>query len=77
MSKVIRIGLINAHYYNLLANYFKIKKTYRLVIRKKQWLALQQNTEVYFKDCNIYIIYKAVCYMFNGNLQLLLVHIYY
>ena len=46
------------------------------IARKYDWPILYCNIEIYVKECNVYLAFKAICHKPYGDLQLLLVPIY-
>ena len=69
--KAIQTELISRHHNNLLAGYFGIEKTYKLLAQKYYWLTLRHNIKAYIKGINICLAFKAVYHKPYGNLQLL------
>lgn len=77
ISNIIHFEIISRHYNNLLANYFRIKKTKKLIARNYFWPTFCQNIETYVKDYNICLASKIVyCKLFE-DFQSLLISIYY
>lgn len=76
IPKVLQIKLISRYYNNLLASYFDINKTQKLIAQKYYWYTFWADIETYVKDCNICLAFKAVCYSFYGDLQLLPIFIH-
>ena len=62
VPKIIRTELINKHHNDSLVGYFRIKKTSELVAQKYYWPTLHHDVKDYMKECNVYLILKAVWY---------------
>lgn len=71
VPKVIRMELISKHLNDLLAGYFRIKKTQELVAQKYYWPTLQANIKAYLKGCDVCVALKAVRHKQYVDLQLL------
>ena len=68
MSEIIKIEFISQYHNILLAKYFDINKTKKLISQKYYWLSLRKNVEAYIKSCNIYLTLKAVKHKLYSNL---------
>lgn len=69
MLEIFSYKVISRYHSDLLAGYFKIKKTKELVAKKYFWPSLRKNIETYVKSCNIYLISKVVRYKLYRDLQ--------
>lgn len=72
MSEIFHSKTISYYYNNLLASYFKIKKTWKLVTRKYFWSTFYWDIKVYIKGCGIYLTLKIVYHKLYRYLYLLL-----
>lgn len=59
--KILYYKIMSWYNNNLQANYFNIKKTCKLIVKKYYWLTLNQGIESYIKSCDVYFILKVVC----------------
>ena len=69
VPKAIRIELISRHHDNLLAGYFSLKKTRKLLAWKYFWSFLQHNVKAYVKGCNASLTSKTIRQKLCGDLQ--------
>ena len=67
--EIIRTELISRYYNDLLASYFGIEKTRKLVARKYYWETLRHDIEVYVRGCDVCLASKAVKHKPSENLQ--------
>ena len=74
---IIRSKMISCHHNDLLAGHFGIDKKRELVGRKNYWLSLKRHVKSYVRECDVCLTLKAVCYKPYGDLQSLLVPIYW
>ncbi len=72
IPKVIYSELISRYHNDLLAGYFGIEKTCKLIARKYYWPTLRQVVETYVRCCNVCLASKAVCHKPYKDLQLFL-----
>lgn len=77
ISNIIYFEIINHNYNNPLANYFRIKKTKKLVAKNYFWPTFCQNIETYIKDYDICLTSKIVYCKLLKDFQSLLISIYY
>lgn len=77
MSKIIKMELISKHHDNPLIGYFRIKKSWEFVAQKYYWSILKANVKSYIKRYNICLILKVVRHKPYGDLQFLLIPIYW
>ena len=77
MPEIIRTEMISQHHDNLLAGYFGINKTRKLVARKYYWKTLFHNVKSYMQGCDIYLASKVVKHKRSDNLQSLPIPTYY
>ena len=73
VPKAIQTKLISRHHNNLLAGYFDIKKTYKLLAQKYLWPSLRHNIQTYVKDCDVCLASKVVRHKPYDDLQFLIV----
>ena len=59
---------MSRHHNNLLAGYFGIQKTRKLLARKYYWPTLRHNVKAYVKRCEICLASKTVCHKPYGDL---------
>lgn len=71
IPKTIYTKVINRHYDNLLADYFRIEKTSELVTQKYYWPTFYHDVKAYIKGCDIYLALESVKYKLYGDIQLL------
>ena len=69
IPKIIRVKLISRHHDDLLAGYFSIEKTRKLLAQKYYWPTLKHDVKAYVKSCNICLALKAVRNKPYGDLQ--------
>ena len=69
VPEIIGTKLIRRHHDDPLVSYFGIKKMRELVTSKYYWETLRHNVEVYVRDCNVYLVSKAVRHKPYRNLQ--------
>ena len=69
--------VISYHQNNLLARYFGINKTKKLMFRKYLWLTLYPNVKVHVKSYDIYLTSKIVRHKLYGDLLSLKIPTYY
>lgn len=69
MPEMIRTEMISQQHDDLLAGYFGINKTRKLVARKYYWKTLFQDVKSYIQGCNIYLTSKVVKHKRSDNLQ--------
>ena len=62
--------LISHHHNNLLACYFDMEKTCKLLAKKYYWPTLRHNVKAYMKGCDICLASKTVRRKPYGDLQL-------
>ena len=62
--------LISCYYNNLLAGYFGIEKTCKLLARKYYWPIFCHNGKVYVKGCDVCLALKAVRHKLYGDCKL-------
>ena len=60
--------LISHHHNNLLADYFGIEKTYKLLAIKYYLPTLHHNVKAYVKCCDMCLALKTVCHKFYSDL---------
>ena len=77
MPKIVYSKLISRHYNDLLAGYFRIDKTKKLIGKKYYLLSLKKDVESFMKGCDICLASKAVRYKLYDNLQSLFVPNYW
>lgn len=75
--KIIHFKLINHDPNNIIACYFWINKTFKLIARKYYWLIFHYNIEIYIKGYKAYLLSKTVYHKLYSKLKLLLVTTYY
>ena len=61
--------LISRHHNDPLAGHFGIKKTCKLLAQKYYWPSLCHNVKTYVKDCDVCLVFKAICHKPYGDLQ--------
>ena len=71
LPEIIRTEIISRYHNDLLASYFRVKKTMELVAEKYYWPTPRAEMEVYVKRCDVYITSKAIKNKPCGDLQLL------
>ena len=69
VPKVIQTELISRHHNDLLAGYFGIEKTCKLLARNYFWPSLWHNVEAYVRGCDVCLVSKTVRYKPYGDLQ--------
>ena len=71
ISKIIQIKFINWQHNNLLAGYFEINKTKKLISRQYYFPSLKKNVKAYANSCNISLLFEAIRYKPYANQQVL------
>lgn len=70
---LIRLEVISRYHNNLLAGYFRIEKTEKLITRKYYWLMLQRHVEAYIKSCDVCMALKTIKSKPYGDFRSLLI----
>ena len=76
IPKAIQTELISHYYNNLLAGYFGIKKTYKLLAQKYYLPTFCHNVKAHVKSYDVCLTSKAVRHKPYSDLQLLSILIY-
>ena len=74
---IIRTEIIIRYHDDSLADYFGVRKTRELSIRKYHWSTLQADIKTYVKECDVCIVLKAMRHKLYGDLQSLTMPTHY
>ena len=75
--EIIRSKIISCHHSDFVVEHFGINKTIKLVSQKYYWSSLEKDIETYVWGCNVGLTSKAIHHNSYGDLQSLLVPIYW